>query len=315
MLLSTFYLIVSLILLYFGATWLVKGSSALALKAGVSPLVAGLTVVAFGTSSPELVVGISAALSAHGNIAIGNVVGSNMFNICIILGISAVISPLKIKMQLLKFDIPVLIIATIGFMIFFADRNINRVEGIILFASLLLYIVANIILSRREKSKEILDVFDKSVPSGNSKWYWSVAMVVIGIGILVAGSELLIKGAVEIARNLGVGETIISITIIAVGTSIPELASSVVATVKKEYDIAIGNVVGSSIFNILGIIGISSAISPLSAIAISNIDLFAMVGVTLLLLPFFRSHYTMKRDEGIFMIGLYLIYMYYLWPK
>jgi cation:H+ antiporter len=315
MFLSAFYIIASLILLYFGATWLVKGSSVLALKAGVSPLVAGLTVVAFGTSSPELFVGINAAISGHGNMAIGNVLGSNMFNICIILGISALISPLKIKMQLLKFDIPVLILATIGFMLFFADRTISRIEGSIFFTSLLLYIIANILLSRHETNKDILDVYDKSVPAGTSKWYWAVIMVLFGIAVLVSGSELLMMGAVEIARALGVGETIISITIIAVGTSLPELASSVVATMRKEYDIAIGNVVGSSIFNILGIIGISSIISPLSAIAISNIDLFAMIGVTLLLLPFFRSHYTLKRDEGIFMIGMYLIYLYYLWPK
>lgn len=315
MLLSTFYIIASLILLYYGATWLVKGSSALALKAGVSPLVAGLTVVAFGTSSPELVVGINAAVTGHGNIAIGNVLGSNMFNICIILGISALISPLKIKMQLLKFHIPALIIATIGFMLFFADRSINRFEGITLFASLLIYITANIAFSRREKNVEVLDAYSKLVTAGKSKWYWAAMMVLIGIAVLVGGSDLLIKGAVEIARALGVGETIISITIIAVGTSLPELASSVVATMRKEYDIAIGNVVGSSIFNILGIIGISSIISPLSAIAISNIDLFAMLAVTMLLLPFFRSQYTLKRDEGIFMIGLYLIYLYYLWPK
>lgn len=132
---------------------------------------------------------------------------------------------------------------------------------------------------------------------------------------LIAGSELLVKGAVAIARVLGVGETIISITIIAAGTSVPELASSIVATMRKEYDIAIGNAIGSSIFNILAIVGISSVISPLTAIAISNIDLYFMLGFTLLLLPFFKTNYMLKRDEGIFMLGLYLIYMYYLWPK
>ena len=147
------------------------------------------------------------------------------------------------------------------------------------------------------------------------KWYWSAAMIILGIGVLVAGSELLVKGAVAIARSLGVGETIIGLTIIAAGTSVPELASSIVATLKKEYDIAIGNVIGSNIFNLLGIIGISSIISPLTAISISNIDLYIMLGVTLLLIPFFRTSYTLKRDEGIFMVALYLMYMYYLWPK
>ena len=316
MLLSVFFVLSSLVLLYFGASWLVKGSSSLALKAGVSPLVAGLTVVAFGTSSPEMVVSVNAAISGHGNMAIGNVVGSNFFNICIILGISALVSPLKIKLQLLKIDIPILIVTTIGFMLLFADRHISRLEGFILFSGIILYTVISIILARREKNTEVLDEFDKSITEHKKiKWYWSAGLIILGLGVLIAGSELLVKGAVVIARSLGVGETIISLTIIAAGTSMPELASSIVATIKKEYDIAIGNVIGSNIFNILSIIGISSIIKPLSAMAISNIDLYVMLGVTLLLLPFFRTSYTLKRDEGIFMIGIYLIYLYYLWPK
>ncbi len=315
MFLSIIYVLVSLVLLYFGALGLVKGSSSLALKAGVSPLVAGLTVVAFGTSSPELVVGINSALSGHGNIAIGNVIGSNLFNICLILGVSALISPLKIKMQLLKIDIPVLIVSTIGFMLLFADRHINRLEGGILVVGIVLYTVLNIILARREKSAEVKAAFEQSIADQKMKWYWSASLVLLGIAILIAGSELLVKGAVDIARSLGVGETIISITIIAAGTSLPELASSIVATMKKEYDIAIGNIIGSSIFNILAIVGIASVIKPLSAMAISNIDLYVMIGATLLLLPFFRTNYTLKRDEGIFMIAIYLIYLYYLWPK
>lgn len=315
MLFSIFYILISLVLMYFGASWLVKGSSALALKAGISPLVTGLTVVAFGTSSPELFVSVNAALAGQGNIAIGNVIGSNMFNICIILGISAIVTPLRIKLQLLKIDIPFLVIITIGFVILFADRQISRAEGGILLAGIVFYTLLNIILARREKSKEINDEYNDSVTDGKMKWYWSAAMIILGIGVLVAGSELLVKGAVAIARSLGVGETIIGLTIIAAGTSVPELASSIVATLKKEYDIAIGNVIGSNIFNLLGIIGISSIISPLTAISISNIDLYIMLGVTLLLIPFFRTSYTLKRDEGIFMVALYLMYMYYLWPK
>lgn len=315
MLISVLYILISLLLLYFGANWLVKGSSSLALKAGVSPLVAGLTVVAFGTSSPELVVSVNAAISGHGNMAIGNVVGSNLFNICIILGISALVAPLKIQMQLLKIDIPVLIVTTIGFMLLFADRHISRFEGVVLVSGIVLYTIMNIILARREKNIEVLAEFQESVTDPKLKWYWSAGLILIGLGLLIAGSELLVKGAVVIARSLGVGETIISLTIIAAGTSMPELASSIVATIKKEYDIAIGNIIGSNIFNILGIIGISSLVKPLSAIAISNIDLYAMLGVTLLLLPFFRTHYTLKRDEGFFMIALYGMYLFYLWPK
>ena len=315
MLLSVFYVLVSLVLLYFGALWLVKGSSSLALKAGISPLVAGLTIVAFGTSSPELVVSVNAAISGHGNIAIGNVVGSNLFNICIILGISAIIAPLKIRMQLLKIDIPVLIITTVGFMLLFADRQISRYEGGILLFGLILYTILNVKLARHEKNADVHAEFKESIPDQKMKWYWSAGLILVGLGVLIGGSVILVKGAVSIARSLGVGETIIGLTIIAAGTSMPELASSIVATIKKEYDIAIGNIIGSNIFNILGIIGVSSIIRPLSAMAISNIDLYIMIGVTLLLLPFFRSKYTLKRDEGIFMIVIYLIYLYYLWPK
>ena len=315
MLLSVFYVLISLVLFYFGALWLVKGSSSLALKAGISPLVAGLTIVAFGTSSPELVVSVNAAISGHGNIAIGNVVGSNLFNICIILGISAIIAPLKIRMQLLKIDIPVLIITTVGFMLLFADRQISRYEGGILLFGLILYTILNVKLARHEKNADVHAEFKESIPDQKMKWYWSAGLILVGLGVLIGGSVILVKGAVSIARSLGVGETIIGLTIIAAGTSMPELASSIVATIKKEYDIAIGNIIGSNIFNILGIIGVSSIIRPLSAMAISNIDLYIMIGVTLLLLPFFRSKYTLKRDEGIFMIVIYLIYLYYLWPK
>lgn len=315
MLISILYVLISLVLLYFGASWLVKGSSALALKAGISPLVAGLTIVAFGTSSPELVVSINAALSGHGNIAIGNVIGSNIFNICMILGISALFSPLKTKMQLLKVDIPILIITTIVFMFLFADRHMSRIEGLVLFTGIIIYTLLTIFLARREKNEAVLNEFHQIAQAKTIKWYWSAGMIAAGLGILIAGSELLVKGAVEIARTLGVGETFIGLTIIAAGTSLPELASSIVATIRKEYDIAIGNIIGSNIFNILGIVGLSSIIKPLSAIAISSIDLYVMLGITLLLLPFFRSSYTLKRDEGIFMIGIYLLYLYYLWPK
>lgn len=315
MLLPIFFIIISPILLYFGASWLIKGSSSLALKAGIAPLFAGLTLVAFGNSSPELAVSVNAALSGHGNIAIGNVIGSSLFNILIILGISALVSPLKIRMQFHKIDIPVLIVATVGFMIFFADRQISRFEGGILLFGLVIYLVLKIVLARREKGAEIDPEFEHSVQDQKIKWYWAVGIIILGIGLLVAGSELLVKGAIADARSLGVGETIVGFTIIAAATSIPLLAFSVVATIRKEYDLAIGYVVVASIFNILGTIGISAVIQPLSAIAVSNIDLYVMVGVTLLLLQFLRAKYILKRDDGIFMIGIYLIYLYYLWPK
>lgn len=315
MLLPLLFILISLILLYFGALWLIKGSSSLALKAGISPMVAGLTLVAFGSSSPALIVSVRAAISGHGNIVIGNVMGSNLFNIFIILGISALIAPLKIKTQLLKFDISVLVLITIGFMLLFADRQINRVEGWILLFVLILYTILNIIFAHREKSTDLYEEFEESIPGQKNKWYCSAGMVLLGIGLLIAGSELLVNAALAIAGSLGVGETIISLTIIAAGTSISLLTSSILAIIKKKYTIAIGSIIGSSIFNLLGIIGVTSFIRPLSAMAISNIDLYVMIGTTILLFQFFRTKYIMKRDDGIFMIGMYLIYLYYLWPK
>lgn len=315
MLLPIFFILSSLILMYFGTSWLVKGSSSLALKAGISPLIAGLTIVAFGSSLPQFTVSVNAALSGHSNIAIGNVMGSNLFNICIILGISALVSSMKIKMQLLKFEILILVLSTVIFMMLFADRQINRFEGGILLLGLILYTTVKIILSRKEINADVHNEFGKSIPDPRMKWYYSASLIFLGIGVLLAGSQLLVNGAVSVARLLGVGETIISLTIITIGTSTSLLATSIYATTRKQYDIAIGNVIGASIFNILGVIGISALINPLSAIAISNIDLFVMFGVTLFLLQFFRAKYILKRDDGIFMIGMYLIYMYYLWPK
>jgi cation:H+ antiporter len=315
MLLAILYIFISLILVYLGSSWLLKGSSSLALRAGISPLVAGLTIVAFGNSSPELFVSVNAVISGYGNIVIGNLIGSNLFNISIILGISALVSPLKIKMRLIKIEILILVLTTIIFIIFFMDRQISRFEGGILLLGLILYTIFKIKLARKEKSAHDHIELGKSIPDQRMKWYLSASLILLGVGVLVGGSQLLVNGAVTIGCLLGVGETIISITMVAAGTGIPLLVSTIAATIKKENDIAIGTLIGSGIFNILGVIGVSSMINPLTAIAISNFDLFVMTGVTLLLLQFFRTKYILKRDDGIFMIGMYLIYSYYLWPK
>jgi cation:H+ antiporter len=314
--LTVLVIFTSIVLFYFGASWLIKGSTSLALKANISPLVTGLTIVAFGTSSPGLIVSLNATISGQGNIALGNVIGSNIFNICIILGISAIVAPLKIKIQLLKIDVSILILATIGFIILFTDRNISQIEGSLMLTGIVLYWVLNFILAHRENDKkEVTEEYNEAIKANAIKWYWSAGWIISGIGLLIAGSELLLKSAVEIALSLGVGETIISLSLVAAVTNLPGLIFSIAATVKKEHNIAVRNLIGSTIYNTLGIIGISGVIHPLSAIAISNIDLYLMLGVTLLLLPFFRTKFTLKRDDGIFMVVLYLVYLYYLWPK
>jgi len=305
----------SLVLLYFGANWLVNGSSQFALKLGISPLVIGLTIVALGTSSPELLVSLMASAEGKGGIAIGNVIGSNLFNLCVILSIAALIRPLGIKMQVLKFDIPVVTLSTLLFGLFFLNRNLSQIEGLILFLFLIAYVIMNISLARKEKSKEVLQEFADEMPVPGKKWFHLAGLVIGGLIVLLVGSKLLVEGASDIARSLGVGETIIGLTIIAAGTSMPELATSAMAAFRKEYDIAVGNVIGSNIFNILGILGVSALIKPISALAISNIDLLALTVATLVLYPFFRTRYTLKRDEAVFLILIYIVYMYYLWPK
>jgi len=315
MLLSIVFILLSLVLLYYGAEWLVKGSSLVALQHGISPLVVGLTIVAFGTSSPELFVSMSAAIEGKGGIAIGNALGSNLFNICIILSIAALVSPLKIKLQLLKFDIPVVTGSTLLFILLFTDRTLQRWEGMLLFVFLIAYVLLNLYFAKKEKKTEILQEFKDEMPETGKKWYIIAGLILAGLALLIGGSRLLVMGATEIARSLGVGETIIGLTIVAAGTSMPELATSALAAFRKEYDIAVGNVIGSNIFNILGILGISSLVKPISALAISNIDLVVLVLATLVLYPFFKTRYTLKRDEAIFLILIYCIYLYYLWPK
>lgn len=315
MLLSVLYILLSLVMLYFGADWLVKGSSLFAFRKGISPLIIGLTIVAIGTSSPELLVSVMAAINHQGGIAVGNVIGSNIFNICVILGIAALISPLKIKLQILKIDIPVVIASTLLFIIFFRNRTIERWEGMILLSLLILYTIVNIRLARKEKDKEVLNEYSADIPKKMKHTWMEHLLMLGGLILLIAGSKLLISGAVDIAKALGVGETIIGLTIIAAGTSLPELATSALAAYRKEYDIAVGNVVGSCTFNLLGILGVASVVNPLSAMAISNIDLYILSGTGLILLLFFRTRFTLKKDEAVILLFLYGIYLYYLWPK
>ena len=263
MLTSFTLLILSLVALYFGADRLVKGSSSLALRAKISPLVVGLTVVAFGTSAPELVVSISSVLNGQGDIAIGNIVGSNIFNICIILGIAAMIYPLQTKKQLIRIDIPLMILTSLVFVLFFWSGHLERWQGGLFVLGIISYLVFSFHMSRKEqKEKEELQ---EQLPP----WYINLSNIVIGLVILVLGSQLLVDNATIIARSMGVSEAVIGLTIVAAGTSMPELATSVVAALKKNPEIALGNAVGSNIFNILAIAGITSLIHPIEALSVN----------------------------------------------
>ena len=302
----------SLVVLYFGANWLVKGAASVAERLGVSSLVVGLTVVAFGTSTPELIVSTQAALDGLGGISIGNVLGSNIGNIGLILGLSAMIYPLTAHMQLIRFDTPIMIAAALLFLVLFLDNTIGRIEGLVFVALVVSYTVFNVVKSRKENQKQVLNEFDESVPKISRHWAFDVVYIILGLAALIIGSEFLVKNAVGLARMLGLSEAVIGLTIVAVGTSMPELATSIVAAVKKQPDIAIGNVVGSNIFNILGILGITALIKPISSPDINLTDMLVMIGMSLLLLPFIKSGFTLRRWEGAMLFMIYIAYIVYL---
>jgi len=311
---ETILIVVGFVLLYYGAEWLVAGGASFAVKAGVTPLVVGLTVVAFGTSCPELVVSIDAAIGHHGEISIGNIVGSNIFNIAFILGISAVIRPLKVQMQLIRFDTPIMIAVSILFVLFFLDKKINRIEGLFLFIGIIAYTVTVVRMARKEVKKNRADGLSIEVHSE----YGTVVcifFIVAGLVALVAGARVFVDGSVMIAQKFGISEAVIGLTIVAAGTSLPELATSVMASIKKQADISIGNIVGSNIFNILCIVGIAGMIEPISAPGISNSDIGVMVFTSVLLFPLMKTGFTISRLEGAALIIIYIGYLCYLWPK
>lgn len=310
MITSVTLLILSLFALYIGAGWLVKGSSEIALKANISNLVIGLTIVAFGTSAPELVVSLNASLSGQGDIAIGNIVGSNIFNIALILGISAAIHPLQAKRQLTRLDIPILIAATIAITILFWDGKLGRVEGIFFLAGIIAYTLFSLYYSRKHEKK--VEEQSGELEKQPDPWYKDVLYILGGLAILIFASNLLVDNAVSIAQELGVSEAVIGLTIVAAGTSMPELATSVVSALKKNPDIAIGNIVGSNLFNILAIAGTSSVVHPIVSNNINFIDLLVMLGLTLLLLPLAKSGQKISRAEGWLLILIYVGYLGWL---
>jgi cation:H+ antiporter len=306
------YIFASLVVLYFGANFLVKGAASLAERFGVSALVVGLTVVAFGTSTPELIVSVQATMDGFGGISIGNVVGSNIANIGLILGLSALIFPLKANMQLIRIDTPVMILTSIVFLVFFLDNRIGRIEGVGFVLAIVGYSIFNIVKSRKEHQKKVLKEFEDSVPKVTRHWSLDVLFILAGLAALIIGSEFLVKNSVNLARLIGLSEAVIGLTIVAVGTSTPELATSIVAALKKQPDIAIGNVVGSNIFNILGILGVASIVKPISTPDINLADILVMIVMSLLLLPFIKTGFTLRRWEGALLMAIYIGYVIYL---
>ncbi len=313
--LITFWLLAGTVALYFGAEWLVRGSAALALRLGMTPLLAGLTVVAYGTSSPELVVSLTAAANGQGAIAIGNVVGSNIFNIGFILGLTALITPLRVQSQLVKFDTPVMIGVAAVFLVFFRDGRLDRWEAALLLAGLAAYITLNVVLARRVTGQSGELALAEDLPAPSAAWWKDAALIVGGLIVLVVGSRWFVRGAVDLARQLGLSEAVIGLTIVAAGTSLPELAASVVAAARKQADIAIGNIVGSNIYNVLAILGTSGLVAPLDGAGISRVDVWVMLGLSALLLPIAWTGHRLSRWEGALLLAIYGAYLAWLWPK
>ncbi len=310
--------VAGLAVLILGAEWLVRGASRLAAKVGISPLVIGLTVVAFGTSSPELAVSIQSSLAGQADIAVGNVVGSNIFNILLILGISAVITPLIVQQQLIRLDVPIMIGLSFTFYLMALDGVIGRLEGILLFAGIIAYTFFLIRQSRRE-SKAVEEEYAQEFPAkpenGWKPWVINLGLVGIGLAFLILGSNWLVDSAISIARWLGLSELIIGLTIVAAGTSMPEVATSITAAIKGERDIAVGNVVGSNIFNILAVLGLTGLVAP-GGIPVSQaaeaFDIPVMVAVAVLALPIFFTGNRIERWEGWLFLFYYVAYTAYL---
>lgn len=313
--LDVVFVVGGLSLLVGGGEALVRGASTLAVRAGIAPLVIGLVVVSFATSAPELAVSVGAVISGEPDLAVGNVVGSNIANILLVLGISAVICPLVIKRQLVKIDIPVMVAISVVFLLVSLDGRISLIDGVLLVGVLVIHAVMSIVLGKKDASAPSLE--ENSLPFNTKPVpLWLAALLLLaGIGLLVLGAQLLVTGAVSIATAFGVSSLVIGLTVVAIGTSLPELATSIVALRKGETDMAVGNIVGSNIFNIGLVLGVPAIIFgdgipvPDAAIAI---DIPLMLAAAVALLPIAFTGFIVARWEGALFVSLYLAYTLYL---
>jgi len=303
-----------LVVLIGGAELLVRGASQLAAAVGISSLVIGLTVVSFGTSAPELAVSIQSSLAGQPDLAIGNVVGSNICNILLILGICATITPLVVARQLIRLDVPLMIGVSLLLFLLARDGLIGRWDGGLLFGGIIAYIVFTLYQSRRENALATADADAPPAPQPTPlNLLLQVVLIIAGLGLLILGANWLVTSAVTIARALGVSELVIGLTVIAVGTSLPEVATSILASIRGERDLAVGNVVGSNLFNILTILGLTSLITPINvAPAAIRFDLPIMIAVALACLPIFFTGMQIARWEGLLFLFYYLAYTLFL---
>jgi cation:H+ antiporter len=307
-----------------GGELLVRGASGIAAAVGMSPLVVGLTVVAFATSAPELAVTLQAVRDGSPDLAVGNVVGSNIANVLLVLGIAALIGPVVVRSQLVRVDVPVLVVMGVLLLLVSLDGLINRGNGALLFACLVGYVISAILMGRREVRPEALvappdpppdEHPDERTPAGPGRHVLNAALLVVGVALLVLGADWLVEGATRIANERGVPEMVIGLTVVAVGTSLPELATTVIAALRGQRDLAVGNAVGSSIFNIGAVLGFSALLAPEGipvAESAIRVDIPIMIAVSAALLPVIVTGFEIRRWEGALFLGLYVAYTVYL---
>ncbi len=315
--------LVGFVLLYFGAEWLVKGSSSLARSLGVTPIVIGLTVVAFGTSAPELVVSLISSIKGKSMIAVGNVVGSNICNIALVLGLSALFNPIKSDPSVIRRDIPIMLGISLYLLVLSFNSTLGRIEGATLFAGIIAYTFMNYYLAKKETRDAAGGEMPGAIESeleeigyiaSRSK---QILLVVVGIAGVVGGAQMVVESAVFIMTQLGVSEKFIGLTIVAFGTSLPELATSVVAAMRGEMDISIGNLVGSNVFNIMSVLGVASLVRPIfipGGFFESGlwIDYLVMLFTSFLPWLLMRRTYTVNRKGGAMLLTCYMGYLAYL---
>ena len=312
---SVFLFFLGLGTLVAGAHILIRGASQLALSFGISPLVVGLTIVAFGTSAPELAVSVQSAWSNQVDLALGNAVGSNIFNILLVLGVSALVAPLVVARQVIRQEVPFMIAGGLLLFGLALDGSIGRFDGALMFGVLLGYTVLLIRQSRKEEPDALPAGTEEPAPAEGGHWALQVAQIVAGLVLLVLGANWLVEAAITFARLLGLSEMVIGLTIVAAGTSLPEVATSVVATLRGERDIAVGNVIGSTTFNTLGVLGVSSLFSPagLSVTPVMlSFDLPVMIAATFACLPIFFTSHSITRWEGALFFFYYCAYTAWL---
>jgi cation:H+ antiporter len=295
-----------------GGEALVRGAVGLALKFKISTLVIGMTVVSFGTSAPELLVSLEAALSNHPDVAVGAVIGSNISNLALVLGVTVLIFPIVVNKDTIRIDWPVMMVATVLLFLVAQDLILSQVEGIV-FVSILFLFSAWLIMNSRKQRKKLFATGELEDLSGSRSTYKNLLYLLAGFACLYQGAEWLIEGVINLADKYGISEKFISVTVVALGTSLPELIASAMAAIKKETDISIGNLIGSNVFNILAILGITAITKPVPvAASIMDFDIYFMIGISLLVFPLMYFGKSISRIKGAVLVASYIIYIYFV---